>query len=227
MIIERHWIEWVLPIIAGISIYICKKLSFFIYIVAMSALYISSYVSYLERSGQGIGLELAFVFAFNTALVGFFLIPAVREVYLNPRVRWWEADDRFMANFPASIALGEKFFKGEVTNISVSGLLLVANIDSTENGKILVSFEYAGNSYAFPGTVVRLSHGTSTTLGVRFTHDFNSKRAAKRLINSLSADGRLLASRVPQKEDGFVFWIKRLVTTGKGFMPELGPKDKK
>ncbi len=224
--IQKNWAEWVFPVIAAAAIYICKRWSFFIYVTAMGSLFISSYLGFHDRTGQGIGFELFLAYTFNILLVWYFLIPAVREIYFNPRLRWWEADDRYRADLPVTFKSQNEIQAGEIGNISIGGLFLKSKYLPNDAEQIPLDFEFKGTKYHFTGEVIRHGNQDAIGFGLRFQHNPGSIRLAKHLVKILDSEGRLLASRLPGKEDGFAFWLKRLLTTGKGLTPEKGPRTK-
>ena len=116
--ISRQWPHLVLPIIAGIAIYACKKWSFFVYLLCMLGLLLASYFGYSERAGTITMLPIILAYSLNLIIVTYFLVPAVRKVYFDPRLRWWETLPRYSCNILANVNDQGKEFTGQISNFS-------------------------------------------------------------------------------------------------------------
>ena len=212
-------IQWLAPIIAGLAIYLCRKWSFFLYLLCMTALFLISFVEFLDHSSAAVFIELILVLVINTSIVGYFLIPAVRAVYINPRLRWWESDARYQFEWPVTFTQDMTSFRGQIRNISNSGLFILSETPPIDASMISIEFVHDNNNYRFVGSSIQ--HGQQSTLGfgVRFQHDTTSRRAIRRLTTKLKALGKVLPERLPTKEDSFLFWITTLIKTGRGLIP--------
>jgi hypothetical protein len=223
--IEKNWPEFVFPVIAGIAIYLCRRWSFYIYLTAMLSLFVSSYIGYQGR-GYSVILELIAVYSINLLLVGYFLIPSVRRVYFNPRLRWWETARRYRAEMDAVIVCQSERFTGFVNNISKSGLFMKSAIVPPDKETVKIEFSFKNTKYHFSGTVIRHSDQQLVGFGIQFDHTLVSAKAAKALVQSLEDDGRLIESRLPSKDEGFWNWLKTLARTGQGLTPQISEKQK-
>lgn len=209
------------PVIAGLSIYICKRWSFWVYLVTLLSLCASSYYGYKTHAGA-VPLTLLFgVLFLDLVIVLYFFLPAVRAVYFDPRLRWWETHPRYRTDFTAHWQQEDIGSQGEVLNFSVGGLFFKSAAAPADNAPIRVSFEYGGKNYEFVGTAILHSLQNNMGFGMKFQHTPESTRAAAELVKKLGAAGLLIKNRLPGPEDGFWSWLKTLVTTGKGIVPEI------
>jgi hypothetical protein len=223
----KQWIHVVIPILAGIAIYLCRRWSFWFYLLCMCTLFVASYLGYQQRVGSVSLLGLISVFVINIVLVGYFLVPAVRQVYLDPRLRWWQTKPRYRADIPAQFSEieGEATLEpGQVINFSEGGLFIKARHLPDDHSVIRVQFHYDNADYEFKGTVIHHQHRKAMGFGVQFLEDGEEKSAAKQVTHSLHANGLLMVDRQYSADDDFTVWLKRLVKTGKGLLPEFTKK---
>jgi hypothetical protein len=215
----RNWPEFIFPLIAAAAIYLCRRWSFYIYIVAMMSLLISSYIGYHGRMVAK-PLQLVVVYLINIVLVAYFLIPRVRRVYFDPRLRWWEADRRFRFDHEATVIAGQNRFSGLIGNISKSGLFMKSQQFPQDREQVLVEFTFQDTSYQFSGGAILHASQSLVGFGLKFTHTPQTAKKIKILIQALEQEGRLIGSRLPSEEDRFLFWVKNLIKTGNGLLPD-------
>lgn len=216
------------PILAGISIYICKKWSFWLYLLSLSGLFINSFLNYLTRTDQNSLWLLIFVFSVNIIVVSYFLIPAVREIYFNPRLRWWETSPRYIFTAPAllrfinseSSSETESAVQGEVTNISSSGLYIQTTATPADQKNCNIEFSSEVGNIQVSGELIRHLGDTRPGYGFKFHHTPDSKKNIDKLIQSLNQKGLLIPSRAPGVEDTLWYWIENLIRHGRGLIPK-------
>jgi len=221
--LSLNWPIVFLPLVCGFAIYACKKWSFFVYLVALAGLLFFSYEGYLSKSSDLGVLPLFLVYGVNILAVAFVLIPEVREIYFNPRLRWWEMSPRYLADFDCVFrSKGDEAEKqkGLVGNFSVGGLFLQAEDFPADNSQVSVEFLSNGNKVIFNGRVILHRHQDSVGFGVEFLHSSESKTVAKKICASLEKNGCRIESRFRRPEnDTFTAWLYTLLTTGKGLIP--------
>jgi len=169
-------------------------------------------------------LPLFLVYGVNILVVAFVLIPEVREIYFNPRLRWWEINPRYRADFDcvfSSKNSGEEKQKGFVGNFSVGGLFLQADTFPEDDARITVELLNNGKSVVFDGKVILHRHQDAVGFGVEFIHSGDSKKAAKEICSDLAKKRCRIESRYSRPEgDSFTVWFQTLLTTGKGLIPK-------
>lgn len=221
--LSRQWPHLVLPIVAGLAIYACKKWSFFVYLLSMLGLLIVTYFGYIERASSLSVFSIVIVFSLNIFIVTYFLVPAVRRVYFDPRLRWWESMPRYSCEITANIKDKDKDYIGKVANFSEGGLFFQPNYLPADNAPIIISFNYENVPYDFNGTVIHHGQKNLVGFGVKFVHSLRQKQNAGTLARILADQGKLIKSRTSQDED-FIHWLKKALKTGKGFLPEINKR---
>lgn len=222
--LQSQWIHLVGPIVAGIAIYMCKKWSFFIYIVAMTALLVASIFGYVQRAEQISLIGVALVYILNIGLVGYFLVPAVRQVYFDPRLRWWEALPRYSADFKAYILQGDRKVDAFVGNFSQSGMFVKSEFIPQDHAEVSIEILHEKAVYVLKGSVIHHQGQTLLGFGVKFSLDKAVTKNAKDLVSLLHAQGRLITTRLPGPEDSLTAFLRDLFTRGKGIFPQANSR---
>ncbi len=209
------------PAIAGLLIYICRKWSYWTYIfticiifsVSMGDLFfMHDHVSYFSVALRCV------TFAANILIVSYVVVPSIRNIYLDPRLRWWEAAPRYM--FVTDVSFNDS--AGMSINISQGGLFLTSRKKLEESDMLQLSWSIYGYTYNAVGKVVYKSpRSASEGYGVQFQHTPESKKDLKKLIKILHAEKQLDGNRLPRPDDSFLTWASRLLKTGKGLFPKV------
>ncbi len=216
---SKHWFHFFAPMAAGIAIYICQRWTYYIYVSLMASLAFVSYASYLYRVDLHNPWPLVMVYGFNFIMVSYFLLPAVRNVYFDPRLRWWETSPRYNANIDCNISsLGQKA-TGLITNFSESGLFLKSDLLPSDHSFIQIEFTFDDLQFQFQGQVIRHGQQNVHGFGVRFFLNPAMKKSAASLAQRLHLKGQLQAHRLPTEEDSFRWWITSVLKSGKGLLP--------
>lgn len=218
--LQSQWIHLVGPVVAGFAIYMCKKWSFFVYILAMTALLVASIFGYVQRAEQISWIGVAFVYVLNIGLVGYFLVPAVRQVYFDPRLRWWEALPRYSADFKAFVLEGEKKAEAFVGNFSQSGMFVKSDFVPQDHAEVSIEIQHEKAVYLLKGAVIHHQGQTLVGFGLKFSQDKAVIKNAKDLVSILHAQGRLIKTRLPGPEDSLTAFLRDLFTRGRGLVPE-------
>lgn len=205
-----------LPPLAGIFIYICRRWSYWCYVACLGLIFLSNVYSFWT-SMSGLNFAMLFlVLLIDVVAVAYFMVPSVRQVYFDPRLRWWETAPRFNLDTPGIMDGDEGFVK----NISAGGAL-VESAKSYEDGReVLLEWNYNGKNYRLPGHVVyRKPSGGGVAFGVRFIHNDETEKLVKELIELMVREDKIVKDRLPGPEDSFRAWLKKLVTTRQGLFP--------
>lgn len=217
----RTFIFLCIPIVGGILIYVCKKWSYYLYLVLMTFPFCYSYMSWQAQPTVELGVYLIAFYLINLIVVGYFILPQVRQVYFDSRLRWWETQPRFKAEFETDFTWVDQKAKGEIKNLSEGGLFIETDLKMPAQSRIDIDFKYKEKRYALKGEVIySRSSGTRVGYGVSLVNTDSSQDAVKELIKLLGEQGALITSRSPTEEDTFTYWIKRLMTQKKGWVPE-------
>ncbi len=221
--LEKNWIMFASLFVAGVSIYACKKWSFYVYLLSITVLFVFSYVGFLSKDGAIGFVPLFMVYLVNIAVVIYFLVPAVRNVYFDRRMRWWEIKPRYECNFQAQWNFEDNpvVHPGEVGNISENGMFLKSEIYPRDEDEVEISLDFDGGKHiTFLGRVVFHSKAGKIGFGVEFNHTKDSKKQAQEIVSFLEEKGKRINTLDIRPEDSLTYWARTLVTTGKGLFPK-------
>ncbi|MBO9667144.1 MAG: PilZ domain-containing protein [Bdellovibrio sp.] len=225
--ISEHWYFWahflpkqllfiyvVVPIIAGIMIFICRRWSYWVYLACLALVFFSNLYSFsTNMNWMNFGALIA-VLVVDLLAVAYFVVPAVRQVYFDPRIRWWEAAPRFVFKHQATVNDAE----GEINNISRGGLFIRTKLNLEEGQQVSLEWSYEDIPYQVPGKVVYKSNrAASEGYGVQFAEE---NKAVKKLCQLLDSRGQMVPERLPSPEDSFGAWLKKLIIKREGLFPK-------
>lgn len=220
---SRHWFHFFAPMAAGLAIYLCRRWSYLVYVGLMIALAYMSYTSFMTRTDLNNPWALILAYFLNFLIVTYFMLPAVRKVYFDPRLRWWEMMPRYYIDLDCEFSLAasapETFIKGLVSNFSQTGLFLKTTHSIQDQTLIQVRFQFEDLNCRFQGQVIHHGKQGSQGFGVQFVHTPESRKCAKALAERLHAQGRLQPERALVQEDTFKWWFVQFMKTGQGLLP--------
>jgi len=225
-----HWFYWthalpkhlffiyvIIPIIAGVMIYICRRWSYWVYLGCLLIIFLSNLYSFsLNMNWVNFGALMA-VLVIDLIAVAYFVVPAVRQVYFDPRIRWWEAAPRFILKHQATV----NDQNGEINNISVGGLFIKTSANFEEGQDVHVEWSFENSNFAIPGKVVyKSTRVASEGYGIQFADGNAAEKDVKKLCQTLNARGQMVPDRKPGPDDSFGAWLKKLVTKREGLFPK-------
>ena len=214
-----------LPILAAISIYLCKKWSFWAYFGIMFCMIVFSVKNWQTNPSLPIVLLAVLIFT-NIVLVGYFLIPAVRAVYFDPRLRWWETKPRYNVDYVADLKVGNHTSQGKIMNLSEGGVFVQTKEAPEDGANVSVLFQDGDKKFNIPGTAIHHAKLKEMGIGVQFTHSSDTSSQMKALTKKLASEGKLIIQRRAGPEDSFAYWFKGAITSGEGLVPQAGKKSK-
>ncbi|WP_413560534.1 PilZ domain-containing protein [Bdellovibrio sp. HCB209] len=205
-----------LPILAGIFIYMCKRWSYWAYLGCLLIIFVTNMMAFFASMSWLNFFYLIAVLLVDLLAVAYFVVPAVRQVYFDPRLRWWEAAPRFVFPNPVRINGAE----GEISNISKGGMFVRTSLNLFEDQTVSFEFDFEGTTYKGLGEVVFKSQRASNEgYGVQFK-ELDSPTAIRGLCSTLNSRGQMVPERLPGPEDSFGVWLKKLITERKGLIPK-------
>ncbi len=216
------------PVLGGVLIYICKKWSYYLYLGLMVIPVLYSYFYWKQQPSIERGLFVIALFLINILVVSYFMLPQVRQVYFNSRLRWWETKPRFEVEFKAELNLSDHKAKCDIKNISQGGLFIETDMQLNSKDRIQINFIYKNQNYVFSGDIVysKVLNGRNG-YGVSLIAARDENRTLKKLIHSLNVQGLLINSRAPTEQDSFSYWVKQLFHHKKGLLPDSNLATKK
>ncbi len=221
--LEKNWFMMLAPIVAGVAIYSCKKWSFYVYLVSITGLFVFSYIGFLSKNGSIGFVPLFLVYLVNISVVVYFLIPAVRNIYFDRRMRWWEIKPRYNCAFQSQWQFEDNdvIHEGEVGNISVNGLFLKSAIYPRDEDSVIIKIPFDGRDpVTLKGRVVFHKTAKKIGFGVQFDHSPQSKQDTINIVHDLDEKGLRVKNLDIRPEDSLTFWLRTLISTGKGLIPK-------
>jgi hypothetical protein len=208
---------FVLLPLAGLSIWLCRWWSLSVFVAAMGWSFWTNFRAYELRPDLFPIWGMILLYGLNLGVVLYFFIPSVRFVYLNQRVRWWEAKPRYFVPIPES--------RGKIENLSIRGAMIQSTVKMANGDVVPVEFEHAGFKVKAKGEIVRAGAGLNPgtyEYGVQFVSlDSESRRAMRHLIHHLEKSG---VTRRPERIrtfQDFFKWLGEVFKTGRGLVPEI------
>ncbi|MDR3608411.1 MAG: PilZ domain-containing protein [Oligoflexia bacterium] len=227
-----HWIGAIcmlgLPVVMGVSAYAMKKWSYAVFVVCASLILAQNF-----QAARDSRISLTFaasLYLSHIALITYFLLPSVRLPFFDKRVRWWETATRYLVKFGARFEIADGESRDEssdvcqIHDISVGGVFALLPVKIEDNRIIRLRFSPNGRHIFSIRAKVVFHRGQSETgygHGLQFVELTSATRQMLvELIRELRATG--CPSRDPSGSDweDFKKWATRLLTTGKGLLPE-------
>ena len=206
--------------IAGWAIYSMKKWSYPLYLIVMG--WASYNTLWNFHSLHLVNISSFFVpILVNLILMSYFLLPSVRKVYFNKSLRWWESQERYPFITPCKLIASGKTLSGEIQNISEGGCFLKTKDAFAPVDPFRIFFSFESFSFELSAVVIHTPDLTSAihSSGFKFVLTRASRKDIGKVILSLRKKGVVASNRV-STGSSFMKWIRRLITTGRGFFPE-------
>lgn len=210
-----------LPLVAGTCIYLTKRWSFMLYIFVMCFPLIYTSMKWYENPSGKIGLSAVALYAVNILVVSYFMIPAVRRIYFDPRLRWWETKPRYLTDFQASISIDDKNLgTGHVKNISVGGLYLETDAQLELHKSVQVKFKFNDQEISLMAEPVFQKGTPPFGFGFQISRQEIKKSQLRKVVRSLQESSAIVQGRAPTPEDSFMAWIKQALHKS-AWVPQL------
>lgn len=182
---QRHWFNFLAPMMAGVLILIFRRWSYYLYMMVMLALAFVSYARFLEKPSTFGIAPILIAYVTNLAIVIFLLRPRVRNIYFDPRMRWWESAPRYAIDVICEYGKDKISGSGVVRNISKTGLYLSTESQPEDNAIINVKFQYEDNPIELLGQVIHHGYGDQKGVGLKFLLNPKSRRVVRDLLSKL------------------------------------------
>ena len=210
----------VLPFIAGLAILACKKWSFFVYLASMLSLFLLNISTLLNNQVEIGALSFLTLFFGNLLVVTYFLIPAVRKIYFNRQLRWWENQTRYHADYSCECFTSDesKSSSAHVKNISVDGLYLLSEKKLVSKLNLKIKIKFDEEQTEVRGEAI-LHNVQSGGFGFKIDHTNESRKTFKNIIAKLESEGKRATNLPNIQEDTLTYWVSTLLKTGKGLIP--------
>ncbi len=204
------------PVIAGVFIYVCRRWSYWGYLACLAVVLVSNLFSFWTQMSWASLAFLLFILVADLMVVAYFVVPSVQKIYLDPRLRWWEASPRYHLEVDGVVNSEACRFK----NLGIGGLLIWGGPAIKEGDLVQMSFAYDGQDVQTSGVVVYSGQISGQSAhGVKFSHAKDVQEVIRRVIEDLDKKGKIVRERMPGPDDRFSAWLKKLFTTGQGLFP--------
>ncbi|HPI40569.1 MAG TPA: PilZ domain-containing protein [Pseudobdellovibrionaceae bacterium] len=210
-----------IPIVSGYLILICRKWSFFLYIGLMVYTLVTATIFWYQQSGLLTAWPIVMVYLINIGVVSYFFIPAVRAIYFDPRLRWWESKPRYNFEKEVQVSFEDQKTKGMLKNISEGGAFITMTNPPKDNSLVVISFENLGVQFEIPAESIIHDRLKELGIGLKFQHTDVTLKQVKTLIETLHKEGKLIEARRPSSEEAFDYWAKQVLTFKGGFIPKI------
>ncbi len=170
---------------------------------------------------------LLFITLVNLIFVTYYLLPAVRRVYFDRRIRWWENQPRFSVSFPGQVETAKYSLPCKIRDLSEGGVFFESTADLRQGESLTLTFDIAGQKFSFPGQILHCRTSADETKG--FGVKLNLSREERHQIRDLIFALRLLGFQIKNAGDDFLtsfrFWLKDLLHgRRRAFLPEVTQK---
>lgn len=121
---------------AGLTLLAVRRFAWQVSLVALSLTIINSIFLMWKSRGISDFLPHAFLAFVTCAIAAFFFLPYVKELYFNPRTRWWEIPPRFEVT-NAKVEIPELGAQAKLLDVSRTGALIeLAQTSSNETFQV-------------------------------------------------------------------------------------------
>ncbi|HAR41213.1 MAG TPA: hypothetical protein DCS07_01045 [Bdellovibrionales bacterium] len=205
----------VLPL-AGLAIYSCKRSSYPLVFLAVATTVFGNIQTWRSYPAYFPLWMLALVTLLDLLLVGYFLLPAVKILYLDPSIRWWESKPRYLIRAECQFSVGERTQKAWITDFSEGGLFLNESGELEAGSTLIFSGMLLERPLKVSGKVVYRRGGERPGFGVQFV---GSSKEVRSIIKELKRQKYPVRTPFDWKKD-FKEWLVLLFRTGKGIVPD-------
>jgi hypothetical protein len=231
-IYSRPWdlIEfYALPIVQGVMIFLAKRFGYYIVIaLAIFSVYLNVHEWRIANDVISIPVLIG-VTASNLGLIVYLLLPSVRAVFMNPRLRWWETPPRYTVNLPGQISKADGHgFPCKIVDISVGGAGVQTEGQTFEqNEAILLMFERDGRTLLMRAVVVYgRADGTNHRYGIEWRRGIEDDEARLvHFLEDLESKRAPINRPPPQWREDLAAWWSRAKKSPSAWVPEV-PKKK-
>jgi hypothetical protein len=212
-----------LPIVMGLLVYAMKKWSYALFAGCVGWMLYRNFMA-IDRGQVNLLASVALSLG-NVAFVGYFILPRVREPYLNKRLRWWETAKRYILDNVAGEIEGDDLkLSCQVQDMSRGGVFAALSTPVSIGQTIRIRFSPNGKHiFSVRAKIVfhrKLNDGREGC-GLQFME----LNAASLAMISDVIEGFRQARRASRDPGGsawndFGSWLRLLLTTGRGLIPE-------
>lgn len=221
---------YALPIAQGTLIFYAKRFGYYaVLVLAAFSIYLNIQEWRVASDVISVPVLLG-VTGTNVALIAYLLLPSVRAVFMNPRLRWWETPPRYVVSMKAQVSKEDGHAKpATIGDLSVGGAGITVESELFQQGdSLLLTFEHDSTTILMRALAVygRADPNGGHRYGLEWQRGAaEDERRTMRLLDELE-EKRTPVMRVPPKwkEDLAAWWGRARKSPG-AWVPEV-PKKK-
>ncbi|MCB0412990.1 MAG: PilZ domain-containing protein [Bdellovibrionales bacterium] len=210
--------------IAGVATFMVKKWSYpvilLIHLFIISRNTVIWFTSYQDKWGYGLFFLIS---AINLILITYYLLPAVRRIYFDERLRWWQSLPRYKVSIPAQIDKDGQPVLCYIRDLSEGGAFIQVDSDLKIDDSITILFNVFSKDVSLEGKVVHVRNGDTKGIGIQFEKNKSQSVESRNIILALKLLGCELTSFKEPLMPSFISWLANL-KRGQGLIPQLPPK---
>jgi hypothetical protein len=220
---------YALPILQGLMIFLAKRFGYYI-VLALSLFSIWLNFKEWKIASDVISVPILIgVTLTNLALVGYLLLPSVRAVFMNPRLRWWETPPRYTVDLPGQASKVDGHgFPVRITDLSVGGAGIATEGARFENAEpILLMFEHKARTLLMRAMVVYgRPDGTNHRYGLEWQRgSADDESRLMDYLEELEEKKTPITRPTPKWREDLAAWWSRARKSPGAWVPEI-PKKK-
>lgn len=207
------------------AIYSVKNWSYPVFVSAMAWTFYRNFQSWQSHPDIFTLPLMLGVHVFNLVFVSYFLLPAVRAAYFNPRLRWWESKPRYRIDLSGHVSKEKSQQLGSechILDISEGGVLIKTATAFEMDAKVQLKFSFFNLHFDLPAQVVHQGGAEFQGCGLRFVGlNKDQQRRIRNLTRAFNLIGLQERSQRPKWNQDLIQWATQLFTTGKGLIPQV------
>jgi len=157
------WADWIIlglfPVV-GLSIYLVKRWSWYLFLAFSGLLIFYNIIVYRFLNPNYSLATVLFFILMTTAVTAFFLRKNVYAPYFNPRLRWWETATRYRATLTTVLTTSAGAAPCLTQDISETGCFIHHPGAIALGDQVMLAFAYDGMVISCMGKVVHHRSGT-------------------------------------------------------------------
>lgn len=220
---------YALPFCQGVFIFYAKRLGYYA-VLALAAFSIYLNVQEWRVASDVISLPILLgVTGTNVALIVYLLLPNVRVVFMNPRLRWWETPPRYIVNMKAQVSKEDGHAKpATIVDLSIGGAGITVESELYQHGDtLLLTFEHDSTTILMRALAV---YGRPDGSGHRYGLEWQrgaaeDEKRTMRLLDELEEKKTPIVRAPPKWKEDLGAWWGRARKNPAAWVPEV-PKKK-
>lgn len=200
------------PVFMSIFLYLMKRWSYVVYVLIFAIEILVLSRSYFSSGNVYFDLNLLSLIISHSVLFVYVSFTSARQIYFNPRLRWWESKTRYQVQLPISmIDLTNSILEATLVDYSEGGAF-VKTTSKNETGKgfdqshYTLQMKFEDQELAFSGQIVH--RRSPHEAGFQFIYkSWSEKRMAQKIAKAMAKKG--LPRRTPplNRWNSFKSWL--------------------